>query len=173
MSFSASGKVDEAKRGFGGFSKHYWNVSIPRRPYNQLTWTNRRYTPADLRSTMPVQAHKFIGHTRPSSVQQCWVPRCEPPPQTYSAHPRPGTSGALAVEGRLMCPSSPATRSEEWSTLRQMLPSRGHYLKQKPEKWGTSGALALPNVSQSRPYYFPKINSPMTKYESRLYDSRI
>ena len=154
--------VEPAKRGFGGYSKHYWTVSIPRTPYNKLTWTNRRYTPADLRSIMPVQAHKFIGGSRPpSSLQQCWVPRPEPPPQTYSAHPRPATSGSR-LEGHLMCPSSPATRSEEWSTLRQMLPSKGHYLKQKPEKWGTSGALALPYISQSRPNHFPKINSLMT-----------
>ncbi len=155
--------ADPAKRGFGGYSKHYWTVSIPRKPYNQLTWTNRRYTPTDLRNTMPVQAHKFIGHSMPpSSMQQCWVPRFEPNPQTYSANPRPGTSGPPA-EGHLMCPSSPATRSEEWSTLRQMLPSKGHYLKQKPEKWGTSGELALPTVSQHSPGHFPKINSPMTK----------
>ena len=161
---ASDNKVGAANRGFGGFSKQYWNVSIPHTQYNKLTWTTRRYTPTDLRSTMPVQAHKFIGPTRPwSSIQRCWVTRPEPSPQTYSAQPRPGTSRTAAAEGHLMCPSSPATRSEEWSTLRQMLPSKGQYMKQRPHKWGTSGDLALPNITNTRPTHFPKYNSPMTK----------
>lgn len=154
---------DLTKRGFGGYSKYHWNISIPGRPYNKLTWTNRRYTPLDLRSTMPVQAHKFLSHSRsPFKIEQCWVPRPEPNPQSYLAKPRPGTTGPPA-EGHLMCPSSPATRSEEWSTLRQMLPSRGHYVKQKPEKWGTSGETAVPTISHHKPTRFPRVNSPMTK----------
>lgn len=143
-----------AKRGFGGYTKHFWSTTLPQKPYNKLAWVNRRYTPTDLRSTMPAQAHKFVGSSRPPcSVPPCWVPRPEAPPNKLSR----------TAEGELMTPSSPATRSEEWSTLRQMLPSRGHYVKNKPKKWGTSGELALPTISQTRPQNYPKMNSLMTR----------
>ena len=145
------------KRGFGGYTRHFWSTSIPKRPYNKLAWVNRRYTPADLRSTMPVQAHKFLGSSRPPfSIPPCWVPRPEALPRKISE----------LAEGELITPSAPATRSEEWSTLRQMLPSKGHYVKSRPENWGTSGELALPTtVKLTNPQYYPKINSIMTRFE--------
>lgn len=143
-----------AKRGFGGYTKHFWSTTVPRQPYNKLAWVNRRYTPTDLRPTVPAQAHKFVSNsTPPCSVPPCWVPRPEATPKRLSR----------VAEGELMTPSSPATRSEEWSTLRQMLPSRGHYVKNKPGKWGTTGKLALPTISQARPESNPKINSLMTR----------
>lgn len=151
----ASSMDSVAKRGFGGYTKHFWSTSVPRQPYNKLAWVNRSYTPLDLRSTIPAQAHKFLGSSRPPcSVPPCWVPRPEAPSKKHSGR---------VAEGELMTPSSQATRSEEWSTLRQTLPSRGHYAKNKPEKWGTSGELALPTISQSRPRNYPKINSVMTR----------
>lgn len=144
-----------AKRGFGGYSKHFWSTHVPRQPYNNLQWVNRRHTPTDLRSTIPAQAHKFVGSSRPpSSVPPCWIPRPEKVPARRFS---------VRAEGELLTPSSPATRSEEWSTLRQMLPSRGHYIKKKPEKWGNSGELALPAISNSKPQSYPKINSIMTR----------
>lgn len=143
-----------AKRGFGGYTKHFWATTVPRKSYNKLTWVNRWYTPTDLRPTIPAQAHKFVGSSRPPcSVPPCWVLRPEAPPKRLSR----------IAEGERLTPSSQATRSEEWSTLRQMLPSSGHPIKNKPEKWGTSGELALPTISQTRPQNYPKINSTMTK----------
>lgn len=145
-----------AKRGFGGYTKHFWSTTIPRKPYNKLAWVNRRHTPSDLRSTIPAQAHKFLdSHRPPCSVPPCWVPRPEVPPRKSSCD--------QTAEGRLLTPSSPATRSEEWSTLRQMIPSRGHYLRNKPQKWGTSGDLALPTISGNRPQDYPKVKSMMTR----------
>lgn len=151
----ASSVDSVAKRGFGGYTKHFWSTAVPRQPYNKLAWVNRRYTPLDPRSTMPAQAHKFVSSSRPPcSIPPYWVPRPEALPRKRRSR---------VAEGELMTPSSPATRSEEWSTLRQMLPSRGHNVKNKPEKWGTSGELALPTISQSRPQDYPKINSIMTR----------
>lgn len=143
------------KRGFGGYTRHFWSTSIPKQPYNKMTWVNRRYTPIDLRGTMPVQAHKFIAKL-PSNVHPCWVPRPEAPLQKHSM--------AGQSEGEKVCTYDPSTRTPEWSTLKQMLPSRGNYERTKPEKWGTSGELALPAVIQKRPGNFPKISSMMTGY---------
>ena len=151
---SSSSADSGVKRGFGGYTKHFWASSIPQKPYNKLTWVNRQYTPLDLRSTMPVQAHKFVTNPPPpSTVPSFWVPRPEVAPKQLTR----------TAEGEQMTPSSPATRCEEWSTLRQMLPSRGHYIKKKPEKWGSSGDLALPAITNTRPQNYPKINSVMTK----------
>lgn len=149
--------TSEVKRGFGGYTRHFWSANIPKKPYNHLTWVNRRYTPADPRSIGPAPTHKLqAGSVSPSSIQTYWVTRPEPTPQSYSR--REGFGGA--------CPSSPATRSEEWSTLRQMLPSKGHYVRQRPQRWGTSEDLALPDVSHTRPNQYPKIYSVMTRYTS-------
>lgn len=145
------------RRGFGGYTKHFWTASVPYTPYNKLSWVNRRYTPADLRSRIPAQAHKFQGSSRPpSSVEPCWVPRPEPPPKRLSLWKAEG--GEINISS-----PSPAAHSLEWSTLREMLPSRGHQVRKKAEKWGTSEELALPSHTQNRPNYFPKINSLMTR----------
>lgn len=147
---------DIHKRGFGGFTKHFWASSVPQKPHNRLQWVNRRYTPIDLRDTMGVQSRKFeVKPGNPPMVPPCWIPRHEvPPPRRYFQG---------SAQGNQMCPSSPATRSEEWSTLREMLPSRGLYIRNKPENWGTSGKLALPAITQERPYHYPKIKSMMTR----------
>ena len=149
-----------AKRGFGGFTKHFWTSTIPRQPYNNLTWVNRWYTPENLHSVSktPVQTHKFVTNARPTStVHNCWVPRPEAPPKRHSVC-------LINGEEVVMTSPAPATRDLQWSTLRQMLPSRGHEVRKKAERWGTSGDLALPTLTQKRPNYYPRVKSPMTRY---------
>ena len=147
-----------AKRGFGGYTKHFWSTSIPQTPYNHLSWVNRWYTPADLRSRTPVQTHQFVGGSRtPGSINPTWVPRPDPPPKRYSL---------WQAEEKEMCISSPnpANSSLEWSTLRDMLPaSKGHLVRKRAHKWGTSDEPALPDATTQRPNHFPKIKSPMTR----------
>ena len=149
------------KRGFGGFTKHFWATSVPQKSHNRLQWVNRRYMPIDLRDTvgvptMGVQAHKFENsHRYPPMVPPCWIPRHEVPPQRRYSQ--------VTAQGNQMCPSSPATRSEEWSSLREMLPSKGLYIRNRAPNWGTSGELALPTITQERPYEYPKIKSMMTR----------
>lgn len=142
------------RRGFGGYSKHFWATSIPRKPYNNLTWVTCRYTPEDMRPTAPAQSQKF--GTEPQilpNVPSYWVPAPEAPPKSFSRASEDGTYG-----------SSPATRSEEWSTLRQMLPSRGYHISRKPPKWGTSDTLAPPLITKARPKRYAKISSIMARY---------
>lgn len=142
------------RRGFGGYTRHFWSASIPKKPYNELAWVNCRYTPADLRSTAPVQARKFLSTPRPASeVPSYWVPAPEAPLKSFSR----------AAEETALYSSSPATRTEVWSTLRQMLPSKGHYIRRKAARWGVSDELAPPLVVEEKPKRYPAINSLMTR----------
>ncbi len=147
---------EDIKRTFAGYTHHYWSAKIPRDKYNDLVWVNRWYSPADLRSSAPVQRYKFLAQPRPTSgsLPKHWVPVSEAPLKSFSR----------ASEEKEMQVSDPASRSEEWSTLRQMLPSKGHcqYTHKKIPKWG----LAIshpPPWSSTKPKRYPHMNSPMTR----------
>lgn len=140
---------------FAGFSRHFWDENVTKDATNSVTWVNRWYNPRDLRDCAPVQTRKFP--TQPSAklstVPSHWVPQPEAPLSTFfrSAEEKVGPYG-----------SSPSTRCESWSTLRQMLPSQGWAQRQCPPKWGTDISTA-PKWCIRRQTRFPHINSPMTK----------
>ena len=54
------------------------------------------------------------------------------------------------------------TRCEQWSTLREMLPSRGRAEPEKQPNWGTGRAVA-PSLVGSRASRFPVYDSEMTR----------
>ena len=143
-----------ARRGFGGYTKHFWSVSIPKRPDNRLAWVNRWHNPDDSRHTTPSQAVKFTRNSVPTSrVPSIWGPIPEPPLKCFSR----------VTEETGTFPSCHSTRCEQWSTLRQILPSKGFCTKRPPQKWGVSDAITLPTVTPNIPKRYPKINSTMTK----------
>lgn len=140
---------------FAGFSRHFWAEKVPKDPINSVTWVNRWYNPRDLRDCAPLQTRKFP--TQPfldsSPIPSQWVAQPEAPLSTFSrsSEEKDGPYG-----------SSPSTRCESWSTLRQMLPSRGWPQRQCPPKWGTD-ISTTPRWCRRRQTRFPHINSPMTK----------
>lgn len=140
---------------FAGFSRHFWAEKVPKDATNSVTWVNRWYNPRDLRDCAPLQTRKFP--TQPffdsSSVPSQWVAHPEAPLSTFSrnSEEKDGPYG-----------SSPSTRCESWSTLRQMLPSHGWPQRQCPPKWGTD-LSTTPRWCRRRQTRFPHINSPMTK----------
>ena len=143
------------RRCYSGYSRHTWSAQLPARDrHSQLVWVNRWYTPDNLRATAPVQRHKFLAQPQPSlsSVPEHWVPPSEAPLKSFSRAEE--ESGVFA--------SAHSSRCEEWSTLRQMLPSQGHCVCHSPPKWGT-GFAAPPSWSHRKPRRLPHINSPMTK----------
>ncbi len=160
--YTASNYTEMSERGksmkstFSGYSRHYWSANIPREKHNEQVWVNRWYTPKDLRSTAPVQRHKFLAQpqTASGSLPTYWVPLAEAPLKSFSR----------ASEEKRIQTSDPASRCEQWSTLRQMLPSRGHceYWHKKTSKWGSGSSLA-PAWSSTKPKRYPHINSSMTK----------
>lgn len=124
---------------------------------DQTVWVNKRYIPTDLRSTAPVPRRKLLASARLPRVERDWVPLGEASCRQISR----------ATEERQLYVSQPSTRSEDWSTLRQILPSKGLPLRASPPNWGTGNAYAPPmlGVRQRR---FPHINSPMTRYAQSI-----
>ena len=143
------------KRTFAGYTRYYWSAKLPREKRNEVVWVNKRYTPDDLRMSAPTQKRKLPSQQRPtSSLPNYWVSQPEAPLKSFSR----------ALEEKEIHVSDPSSRCEEWSTLRQMLPSRGHcqYWHKKPPRWG-SGSSAPPTWCSRKPKRYPHINSPMTK----------
>ena len=67
--------------------------------------------------------------------------------------------------------ASPAKQCQEWSTLRQMLPSKGATSNKSPPQWGTNSPdppSTLFNDRRDRTR-FPKINSSMTSYADAMH----
>ena len=142
------------RRPFSGYSRHFWSAHIPKDHWNEVVWVNRWYTPKDLRSSAPVQRHKFLTQPQPvlSKLPSHWVPLSEAPLTSFSR----------ASEEQHVYSTAPSSRCEQWSTLRQMLPSKGHCGHSLPPKWGTDSSPSS-RWSRHRPKRFPHINSPMTK----------
>ena len=144
-----SGSVDSS---FAGYSKHFWTTKIPVGQNNKLIWSKRWYNPNDLRFLTPVQAVKFSSsQPNASDAPVHYVPVCEPSVKSFSR----------ALEEKDVYPRCQSTRCEEWSTLRQMYPSKGHVLKHLPPKWGTDFGIEC-DYSRRKQKRFPHINSPMT-----------
>ncbi|KAJ8045758.1 hypothetical protein HOLleu_08831 [Holothuria leucospilota] len=83
-----------------------------------------------------------------------WVPLGEASLRSIS---RSGEENQIFV-------SATSTRSEEWSTLRQILPSIGRPQRQRPPNWGT-GLARPPHMTEIKQSRFPHVNSPMTRLD--------
>lgn len=121
---------------------------------NNVVWVNKRHDPQDLRSNAPVQRSKFIcgPPDMHMEVAQHWRRETQPSLKTFSRH----------LEEEKWYPSSQATRCQEWSTLRQILPSKGIQHREICPRWGTGMPLS-PTFRPSNQKDFPHINSPMTR----------
>lgn len=121
-------------------------------PETETVWVTKRYVPTDLRSTAPVPRHKLLASKSLPIPERHWIPAGDPPLRSFER-----STSAFIYR------SHPATRCEDYSTLRQMLPSYGSIRKINPPSWGTS--LSLPAlISERPPKRFPLVNSPMTRY---------
>lgn len=92
------------------------------------------------------------------SISSVWRRPVDPPIQFYA---RPDKEYKVF-------PYSPLSRCEEWSTLRQMLPSTGLVLKKYPPRWGSNPAEPV-KFSGDKGVHFPIINSPMTSYVDEMH----
>ncbi|KAK3599191.1 hypothetical protein CHS0354_041031 [Potamilus streckersoni] len=118
---------------------------------SQTVWVTKRYIPTDLRLTAPVPRHKLVARGLPPPDPN-WIPVGEPPLRSFVREPE-----------RRIFSSHPSTRCEHYSTLRQMLPSKGSIWKPHPSNWGT--ADTFPSLYRDQPpKRFPLVNSPMTRY---------
>ena len=122
--------------------------------YGNTVWVIKRYVPTDLRLTAPVPRYKLMAPSVDTLAkpESHWIRPREPIPQAFQQGP----------QERNAFISQPSTRCEEWSTLTQMLPSRGQPDRAKPPNWGT-GYAQPPPMTPDITRRFPHINSPMTR----------
>lgn len=147
------------------WSRERQGLSKPKIPdisNEETVWVTKRYIPTDLRVNAPVARHKLIA----SDVKDLptpdshWIP---PAKQT-----NPWAFSRDYEERGNFYGSQPSTRCEEWSTLRQMLPSTGRPHRVAPANWGT-GFAQPPRTSVEIQRTFPHINSPMTRYVDAMH----
>lgn len=141
-----------AAESIGGLLYGYKNSAIIQPERNDVVWVNKRHDPLDLRSNAPVQRSKFISGPPDMAVDNHWKRETQPSLKTFSRH----------LEEEKWYPSTQATRCEEWSTLRQMFPSKGVPDPVISPRWGTGLPLA-PRFHPKNQQRFPHINSPMTR----------
>ncbi|XP_060568421.1 uncharacterized protein LOC132727024 [Ruditapes philippinarum] len=121
-------------------------------PEVETVWITKRYAPTDLRLSAPVPRHKLLAPRQLPVPERHWMPAGDPPLRSFER-----STSALIYR------SHQSTRCEDYSTLRQMLPSEGSVRKINPPSWGTS--YSLPPLCIDRPAKrFPLVNSPMTRY---------
>ncbi|CAH1242922.1 uncharacterized protein LOC118432492 [Branchiostoma floridae] len=146
---------------FGAFKYNYSRHGASGAP-DKTVWVTRAYDPNDLRSksvpSMPVPRHKPLQLDRLPGAPPYWV-------QPSEVSLRKVTR---ATEETAPYVSTTSTRCEEWSTLRQMLPSRGRPLRNGPPDWGTAMADP-PNMTSSQQRRFPIINSSMTRFADDMF----
>lgn len=149
-------KMTALSMGAFGAYKHAYSkylqereAAIARNQPPETVWVTKRYVPTDLRSTAPVPRHKLLAPKELPSAEQHWIPVTDPPLRTFDRGP-----------GNAVFKSHPSTRCEEYSTLRQMLPSRGYLVRFQPQNWGTGSELPVA-YADNTPKRFPIINSPM------------
>ena len=68
------------------------------------------------------------------------------------------------------CPSSHSSRSEDWSVLRAMLPSKGISVKKSSPNWGT-GSGSPPKFVRRKVSYFPRVESAMSKFTEKAHQN--
>ena len=140
-----------------GFSFGYKNRETSHQNFNSsakdLVWVNKRFIPTDLRSNAPVPRTKFLYQSETNTkLPEHWRKVPDPALKSFSRH----------MEEDRWFPSNQGTRCEEWSTLRQSLPSKGPPQRLIEPRWGTGLPLKRPLLPKIETR-FPHINSPMTR----------
>ncbi|KAK7000043.1 hypothetical protein BgiMline_009734 [Biomphalaria glabrata] len=125
-------------------------------PDIETVWIIKKYDPNDERTIAPVPRYKLVTpRHEPVFIERHWIPKSETPftvfrERTYS-------------DPKIFHLSHPATRSQEWSTLRQMLPTFNSVSRVEQQNWGVSSSgIATPVIKM--PERMPHINSCFTKY---------
>jgi hypothetical protein len=129
---------------------------------DEIVWVIKRYQPTDPRFTVPVPRFKIVARD-PATICKRQLERydaagqicCRPTARSYT---RPDVEKQLFV-------SQHHTRSEQWSTLREMLPLRARPIPVSSPNWGTGGGVPTSMVG-TRVSRFPAIESEMTRFVS-------
>lgn len=144
-----------AAASLGGLSYGYSRNIFPKD--NELVWVVRAFNPKEPRTigTVPVPRHKFLypGPEKLPDISSDWRLHADSPISSYSVQP----------SKKRFFPSSHATRCEEWSTLRQCLPTKEIIHREAAPRWGVGAMPAKPKTLNRLPKRHPYINSPMSR----------
>merc|ERR1739838_879895 len=127
----------------------------------ELVWVSKPYEPLDGRESAPVARFKAVKNvpTSPGGLSADWKSVEEH--VTVANIPR-------SREEKDVYPSMPSTRCENWSSLREILPSRGIPKRFEHPRWGT-GLGGSPQMTTVEPRRHPIINSAMTRYVDAMH----
>ncbi|XP_002131682.3 uncharacterized protein LOC100182412 [Ciona intestinalis] len=125
----------------------------------ETVWVSRPYDPLDSRDSAPVPRHKTLDSPRPvHDLPKEWLPLRE----------RSLRETTRRSEEKHIYPSLRTTRCEDWSTLREMLPSRGRPKRIEHPKWGTGlGGSPVMTVEQDKRN--PIITSAMSRFVDEMH----
>jgi len=118
----------------------------------ELVWIMQPCNHDDLRHNIPVPRNKFLYFHPPPKLDFALQP-------TETVLPKWGKKWAKPP-----CDSVMSTRCEDWSSLREMLPSRGiPVIRRIPPNCGT-GPSSPPDFVFKKIKHFPITSSPMSRY---------
>ncbi|XP_065177689.1 uncharacterized protein LOC135808429 [Sycon ciliatum] len=149
---------------FAGFSRHQADAVLKAAsrnpPRSEVTWVHKTHCKNDERSVYPARTVKPMAekYPPPEPVPKYWVQVPDAQLGTFSRE----------SEETMHYRSCQGTRCEEWSSVREMLPSQGFPLPHLQKKWGTSGTEPPPNTSK-RTKRFTHFNSTNTGYMDDVY----
>jgi len=137
---------------FGDFKYHKEKVEA--NSQLETVWISKPYDPLDERDSAPVPRHKVIDTPKaPGELASEWTPSKEQSLRDISRR----------KEETNIYSSLRTTRCEEWSTLRETLPSRGSARRIEHPRWGT-GLGGAPLCTVAPPKRNPMITSAMSRY---------
>jgi len=137
---------------FGDFKYH--KDKTLSNPQLETVWISKPYDPLDERDTAPVPRSKVIDTPKSTGeLTSEWLPTREQSLRDISRRNEEAT----------VYPSLRTTRCEEWSTLRETLPSRGSARRIEHPRWGT-GLGGAPVCSVDPPRRNPMITSAMSRF---------
>ncbi|XP_039271959.2 uncharacterized protein LOC120346316 [Styela clava] len=140
--------------GIFGDYKYKFSNGPKKPPSLETVWVSKSHDPTDMRSTAPAPRHKPI--IKEGSVKDL-------SPEWLPPHQRSLREINRANEEKCIYPSYRITRCEDWSTLREMLPSQGRPERIGSENWGTS-MTDPPSLVPNSSTRHPMINSAMSRY---------
>lgn len=119
---------------------------------DEVVWARRRIDHIDPRFDAPVARYKVILPDYRKLPAPCgaWI---RPPEYQQSQFWRPDDQNTFVTQRNSRC--------EDWSTLRQMLPTRGYYKASVPPKWGIEAGRP-PSPTDEPQTKFPQIRSTMS-----------
>ena len=123
----------------------------------EVVWVLQRSNPDDPRHNIPAPRYKFLYSYPPPKLDNVLQP-------LENVLPKLGKKWVTQSSE-----SVGTTRCEDWSSLREMMPSRGiPVIRKIPPGWGI-GSSSPPDFVFKKIKHFPKVASPMSQFVDHVH----